>query len=128
ALGRPCDVDVAVAIGDAAIHAACRLRAHFRLGQRQHEFAPMLDAFLDRLVMALIALVFEEAGDLAHSYSAACIVRAFSISASARRYSSGITLRNMGQYFFHSARISAARLDPVKRACRVIRRCSRSTS
>ena len=30
-------------------------------------------------------------------HSAACMVRAFSISASARRYSSGITLRNFVQ-------------------------------
>ena len=31
------------------------------------------------------------------AYSAACIVRAFSISASARRYSTGITLTNFGK-------------------------------
>ena len=42
----------------------------------------------------------EKTGDLAHTYSAACIVAAFSfaISASARRYSTGITLRNSGRY------------------------------
>ena len=69
-------------------------------GQRQHEFVPMLDALRDRLVVAVLALDFEKAGDLAHTYySAACIVAAFSfaISASARRYSTGITLRNSGR-------------------------------
>src|SRR5262249_10466515 len=59
---------------------------------------------------------------------AACMVRASSISASAGRYSSGIPLRNSGQYFFQLPRISAARAEPVKRAWREIRRCSRSSS
>src|SRR6202043_2613100 len=94
----------------------------------QDEFAPVLDALLDRLVVAVVALEFEETRNLTHSYSAACIVRAFSISASARRYSTGITLRNIGQYFVHSARIVAARAEPVRRACRMIRRCSRCAS
>ena len=35
------------------------------------------------------------------------------ISFSARRYSTGITLRNFGRYVFQLARISAARVDPV---------------
>ena len=98
-------------------------------GQREDEFAPMLDALLDRLVVTVAALELEKAGDLAHTLSrppAWCAPS--SISASARRYSSGITLRNFGQYFFQSARICAARAEPVSRACRVIRRCSRSAS
>ncbi len=37
------------------------------------------------------------AGARPRNHSAACMVRAFSISASARRYSTGITLRNIGQ-------------------------------
>src|SRR3954462_11154421 len=49
-------------------------------------------------------------------------------SFSARRYSTGITLRNFGSHFAQFARISAARLDPVRLAWRVIRMCSRSTS
>src|SRR6202035_717376 len=117
-----------VTIGHAAIHAARGLRPVLLLGQRQDEFAPMLDALLDRLVVAVVALELEKAGDLAHSYSAACIVRAFSISASARRYSTGITLRNIGQYLLHSDRIVAARTEPARRSWRVIRRCSRCAS
>src|SRR4029453_6455502 len=50
------------------------------------------------------------------------------ISFSARRYSTGITLRNFGSHVFQSARISAARFEPVSLAWRVIRTCSRSTS
>ena len=88
-----------MAIRHAAIHAARGLLAQLLLGQRQHEFVPMLDALRDRLVVAVLALDFEKAGDLAHLYSAACIAAAFSfaISASARRYSTGITLRNSGR-------------------------------
>src|SRR5262249_41690538 len=41
-----------VAIGNAAIHAACGLFLGFRLRQRPHELAPMLDALFDRLVVA----------------------------------------------------------------------------
>src|SRR5258708_35423917 len=42
-------------------------------------------------------------------------------SFSARRYSTGITLRNFGKYFFQLARISAARVDPVSLAWRGVR-------
>src|SRR6476660_150205 len=42
-------------------------------------------------------------------------------SFSARRYSTGITLRNFGSHVFQSARISAARLEPASLECRVIR-------
>ena len=50
-------------------------------------------------IIAIMVFDLEKTGDLAHSYSAACIVAAFSfaISASARRYSTGITLRNNGR-------------------------------
>ena len=50
------------------------------------------------------------------------------ISFSARRYSTGITLRNFGSQVFQFARISAALFEPVSLAWRVIRTCSRSTS
>ena len=56
----------AVAIGHAAIHAARRLLAQLGLGQRQHELTPVAHALLDRRVVALVAFVFEETGDLAH--------------------------------------------------------------
>ena len=89
----------AVAIRNAAIHAARRLLAQLVLRQRQDELAIVLDALRDRLVVAVLALDLEKAGDLAHAYSAACIVAAFSfaISASARRYSTGITFWNLGR-------------------------------
>jgi len=50
-------------------------------------------------IIAIVVFDLEKTGDLAHSYSAACIVAAFSfaISTSARRYSTGITLRNNGR-------------------------------
>src|SRR6266699_3956130 len=41
------------------------------------------------------------------------------ISLSARRYSTGITLRNFGKNSFQFAKISAARFDPVALAWRV---------
>src|SRR5216684_236797 len=50
------------------------------------------------------------------------------ISFSARRYSTGITLRNFGSDVFQFARISAARFEPVNLAWREIKMCSRSTS
>ena len=56
-----------VAIGNAAIHAARGLRARLAFRHRQQEFAPMLDALLDRFVMAVVALVFQETGDLARA-------------------------------------------------------------
>src|SRR5262249_38644293 len=56
----------AVAIRDAAVQAARGLRSILLLGERQHEFAPMLDALLDRLVVAVGAFEFEKPGDLAH--------------------------------------------------------------
>ena len=88
-----------MAIRHAAIHAARRLVPDILFRQRQHEFVPMLYALRDRLVVAILTLDFEKPGDLTHTYSAACIVAAFSlaISASARRYSTGITLRNSGR-------------------------------
>src|SRR5580704_3185942 len=52
-------------------------------------------------------------------YSAA-ICAAF-ISLSARRYSTGITLRNFGHQIFQSLRIFAAMSEPVNRAWRAIR-------
>src|SRR5581483_6845128 len=94
AAGRRIGDDVgAVAIGHAAIHAARGLLAHRRFRKRQHEFVPMLHALRDRLVVAVLTFDLEKAGDLAHTYSAACIAAAFSlaISARARRYSTGIT-------------------------------------
>src|SRR5215467_8461479 len=88
-----------VAVGHSTIHAARRLFANLLFGKRQDKFAPMLYPLRDRLIVAVLALDFQKPGDLTHTYSAACIVAAFSfaISASARRYSTGITLRNSGR-------------------------------
>ena len=59
---------------------------------------------------------WRDAHDAAHAPAAASggigISTAF-ISASARRYSTGITLRNLGRYSFQRSRIIAARADPV---------------
>src|SRR5262249_234946 len=65
--GRAGDRARAVAIGDAAVHAARCLLAILLFGEGQHEFAPVLDALLNRLVVAVLTLVFEEPGDLAHA-------------------------------------------------------------
>ena len=67
AIGHAGDRIGAMAIRHAAIHAARGLRAQFILGQRQHELAPMPDAFRDRLVVAILTFVIEEAGNLAHA-------------------------------------------------------------
>jgi len=71
----------------------------FLFRQRQHEFVLMANTRLARFVFAIVPLDFEKAGNLSPYYSAACIVAAspFAISASARRYSTGITLRNKGR-------------------------------
>ena len=101
------------AIGHAAIHAARGLGDVILLRQRQHELAPMAHALGDRLVVAVLAFVFEKAGDLAHcAYSAAMAAAPF-ISLSARRYSTGMTLRNFGYNVFQSSRILAATAEPV---------------
>src|SRR5215216_2197592 len=49
-------------------------------------------------------------------------------SFSARRYSTGITLRNFGSQVFQFARMAPARFESVSLAWRVIRMCSRSMS
>lgn len=97
--GRTGNATCAVAIRHATVHAARRLLANLLFGKRQDEFTPMFDALRDRLIVAILAFNFQKAGDLTHTYSAACIVAAFSfaISASARRYSTGITFRNSGR-------------------------------
>ena len=88
----------------------------------------MANALLDRLVVAVLAFVFEKAGDLAHfalystRYSAACMAAACALSSlRARRYSTGMTLRNFGYQVGQSARILAATAEPVKRAWREIK-------
>src|SRR5262249_56544814 len=58
-----------VAIRDPAIHAACGLLFVLRLRQRVDELAPMLYALLDRLVMAVLPLVFPENRDFSPSRS-----------------------------------------------------------
>src|SRR5262249_48147166 len=62
------------------------------------------------------------------SHSAACISRVRSSSCRARRYSTGITLRNLGRYSFHLSRISAARADPVELPWLAMSWCSPSAS
>src|SRR4029077_20168219 len=55
-----------VAVGNATVHAARRLHSRVRVGQRHHEFAPMLQAFFDRAIAAIVPLELHEAGDFAH--------------------------------------------------------------
>src|SRR6185312_8974349 len=136
AAGRHVGDDIgAVAIGHAAVHTARGLLADVLLGQRQDEFLVVANPFLDRKVIPIFPLKFEETRDLTHrcharaswGFAASAASNALS-SASARRYSTGMTLRNIGQYFFQSARIAAPRFDPVKRTWRVMRMRSRSAS
>ncbi len=56
----------AVAIGDAAIHAARGLVARVLLGQRNDEFLVVLHTLGDRRVLAVVPLDLEETSDLAH--------------------------------------------------------------
>ncbi|MEY9353699.1 hypothetical protein ABIG05_008138 [Bradyrhizobium japonicum] len=56
----------AVAIGNAAIHAARGLVARFLLGQGNDELVVMLHALGDRGVLAVMPFDFEKTRDLAH--------------------------------------------------------------
>src|ERR1700691_2597751 len=101
-----------------AIHAARGLGPIVLFRERQNELAPMTDALIDRLVVAVFALIFEKAGDFAHvalcraPYSAACMAAVCALSSlRARRYSIGITLRNLGYQVDHSSRIFAATVE-----------------
>src|ERR1700741_4908193 len=89
----------AVAVRHAAVHAACCLLTDFLFGKRQDKFVPMPYALRDRLIVAILTPDFQKSSDFTHTSSAACIVAAFSLAipASARRYSTGITLRNSGR-------------------------------
>ena len=53
-------------VNGVAIHAPRGLRRYFGLGQRLHEFAPMVRAFRGLFVAAVVTLDFHEAGWLAH--------------------------------------------------------------
>ena len=64
----------AVAIGDAAVHAARGLVAQLLLAQRNDEFVEMLHAFGDRRVLAVVPLDFEKTCDLAHYTRRPCIL------------------------------------------------------
>ena len=55
-----------MAIGYAAIHAACGLVAGVFLAQRNDEFAIALDALGDRRVFAVVPFDFEKTCNLAH--------------------------------------------------------------
>src|SRR5207249_11333521 len=55
-----------VAEGNAAVHAARALPLEHLVGRPLLELAPVLEALRDRLLVDLLALELEEAGDLAH--------------------------------------------------------------
>src|SRR5271154_2795257 len=59
----------ALAIGHAAIHAACGLGDIVLFRQRQNEFTPVVNALRNRFVVTILAFVFEKAGDLAQRRS-----------------------------------------------------------
>ena len=108
----------AVAIGNAAIHAARRLLLQIVVVEGQGELAEVPHAIARELVLLLLPVVFEEACDLAHDavcapYSAAWSVRKRSISCKARRYSTGITFTNFVRMCGQSSRIALARAEPV---------------
>src|SRR5260370_10060526 len=53
-----------VTIRDAATHATRRLLTGFGLRQRQNELAPVTNALLDRLIVAVVARAFQKTGNL----------------------------------------------------------------
>src|SRR5262245_14124479 len=64
---RAGDAAGAMTIGHATIHAARGLIAKFLFRKRQDEFAPMLHALRDRLIVAILTLDFQKPGDLTHT-------------------------------------------------------------
>src|SRR4029450_6038008 len=64
---RAGDATCAMTIGHATIHAARGLIAEFLFRKRHHEFAPMLHALRNRLIVAIFTLDFKKPGDLAHT-------------------------------------------------------------
>jgi hypothetical protein len=55
-----------VAVGHAAIHAACRLLAGAGIAERNDELVVVLQPLRDGTILAILAVDFEEACDLAH--------------------------------------------------------------
>src|SRR5207244_8260739 len=95
-----------VAEGDAAVHAARALALQHLVRRPLLELSPVLQALRDRLLVDLLALELEEAGDLAHRQTQP--TRASSVSmcclASTWRYSTGITLTSCCTVSFHPER------------------------
>ncbi len=135
-----------MAVGDAAVHAARGLIPGRLLRQRDDEFAVMANAVGGRRVAPVAPVDLQESSHLAHKspLTAVCWRRAPDrparavcfyaaapgymptaasaprrssfISSMARRYSIGMTLRNLPRYSHHLSRICFARFDPVKSA------------
>src|SRR5947208_16348387 len=93
-----------VAEGDAAVHAARALALEHLVGRPLLELPPVLQALRDRLLVDLLALELEEAGDLPHRQIEAR--RAASVSrcclASTWRYLTGITLTTFLMFSFQT--------------------------
>ena len=77
---------IAVAIGDAAIHAAGGLPRDFAVRHRQREFAPVANAVGRRLVLARLPVDLEKTCNLAHQPHPTGITAASSFPVSARRH------------------------------------------
>ena len=121
-----------VAKGNAAIHAACGLILRRLLRQRDHEFLVVADSVGRRRIAPVAPVDLEKSRYLAHAFtlrrepvarrashrvktprfsrhSAASAARLAFSSSMARRYSTGITLRNFGLVLVPVARGSGAR-------------------
>ena len=107
-----------VTIGNAAIHAARSLILHRFFGERDHELAVIANPVRGRQVLAVLPVDFQKTCNLAHAYSPAAAMAcaascACCISRRARRYSTGITLRNLGSMASQWSRICRARAELV---------------
>src|SRR5439155_9107654 len=111
-----------VAEGDAAVHAARALTLEDVVGRALLELAPVLQPLRNRLLVDLLALELEEAGDLTHA-SCPCsdqidARRASSVSrcclASTCRYSTGMTLTRCVTVSFQPERSRQATAECVQ--------------
>src|SRR5579864_5143650 len=73
------DRAAAMAIGDAAIHAACGLLLNLGIFGRQHEFAKMANPLVYRRVVAILPLDLQKPCNLPHTQSFSAASAAASI-------------------------------------------------
>src|SRR5947207_10783848 len=104
-----------VAEGDAAVHAARGLTLEQLVGRPLLELPPVLQALRDRLLVDLLALEIEEAGDLPHLQNEAMLAAYVSrvCNANTWRYSTGITLTSCLMVSFQPERSRQATAECV---------------